>query len=40
MGTDYLAILDACVLVGGGLRDTLLRLAYPLPSLRRAFRYN
>src|SRR5687768_1768174 len=27
MTKDYLAILDACVLVGGGLRDTLLRLA-------------
>jgi hypothetical protein len=24
---DYAALLDACVLVGGGLRDTLLRLA-------------
>lgn len=27
MDKDYLVILDACVLVGGGLRDTLLRLA-------------
>ncbi len=27
MTKDYLAVLDACVLVGGGLRDTLLRLA-------------
>jgi len=27
MNKDYLAILDACVLAGGGLRDTLLRLA-------------
>jgi hypothetical protein len=27
MTKDYLAILDACSLVGGGLRDTLLRLA-------------
>ena len=27
MNTDYLAILDACVLVPAGLRDTLLRLA-------------
>jgi hypothetical protein len=26
MDKDYLVILDACVLVGGGLRDTLLRL--------------
>jgi predicted nucleic acid-binding protein len=27
MTKDYLVLLDACVLVGGGLRDTLLRLA-------------
>jgi len=27
MNKDYLAVLDACVLVGAGLRDTLLRLA-------------
>jgi hypothetical protein len=27
LNADYSAILDACVLVGGGLRDTLLRLA-------------
>jgi hypothetical protein len=27
MNKDYLAVLDACSLVGGGLRDTLLRLA-------------
>lgn len=27
MNRDYAVVLDACVLVGGGLRDTLLRLA-------------
>lgn len=27
MTKDYLVVLDACVLVGAGLRDTLLRLA-------------
>jgi len=27
MNKDYVVVLDACVLVGGGLRDTLLRLA-------------
>jgi hypothetical protein len=27
MTKDYLVVLDACVLVGGGLRDTFLRLA-------------
>ena len=27
MNKDYLAVLDACVLVPAGLRDTLLRLA-------------
>ena len=27
MNKDYLVVLDACVMVGGGLRDTLLRLA-------------
>jgi hypothetical protein len=27
MDKDYLVVLDACALVGGGLRDTLLRLA-------------
>jgi predicted nucleic acid-binding protein len=27
MTKDYIVVLDACVLVGGGLRDTLLRLA-------------
>ena len=27
MTKDYLAVLDACVLVPAGLRDTLLRLA-------------
>jgi predicted nucleic acid-binding protein len=27
MNKDYLVVLDACVMVGAGLRDTLLRLA-------------
>ena len=27
MNKDYLVVLDACVMAGGGLRDTLLRLA-------------
>ena len=33
MSSDYLVILDACVLVNAALRDTLLRLAEPPCSL-------